>query len=90
MRWPDCIPVREGASGARLDPFRPGVNLFSRPSQKAKLDLQKSIVTNSPTYLINCNFFLTVVQFIYFLFKLFLKLVPCNFYKQNLVVISKI
>jgi hypothetical protein len=59
-------------------------------SQKAKLDLQKSIVTNSSTYLINCNFFLTVVQFISVLFKLFLKLVPFDFYKQNLVVISKI
>ena len=36
MRWPDCIPVREGASGARLDPFRPGVNLFSRRNRRPR------------------------------------------------------
>ncbi len=59
-------------------------------SQKAKLDLQKSIVTNSSTYLINCNFFSTVIQFIFFLFKLFFRSVPFDFFMQNLVVISKI
>ena len=48
------------------DGDRGGGHDISKASQKAKLDLQKYIVTNSSTYLIYCNVNITVVQFIFF------------------------